>query len=334
MVSAKGHSMGDLNLQVDWKNLQSGLEQTTVTPTAPHGSQQPVGLGIVHFAQHAKTVSLLPPLANSDHASVRFELLEGFSDAALLPTPDFLKVNYDRLNEYLSNVDWLGLFNNYVSMDDIYWRFCKTIYKALALFVPLKVSSASQHQVPVATYRNIAALSERTLIFRILYFLELPSIQEKVTYPNLDNPSLGNQASLKRLHQYVRCKFKSKTPLPTLKDLCGSTLFSEPSKGSSTWCYLQERSMTVRVGTSFSSRYPCTSGVPQGGVLSPLLFLIYTVELPQLLKTCPDIRVQIYADDIKVYCAYETEGRDVMYHALKLSVERMCEWSTSWGISY
>ncbi|KAK6055779.1 endonuclease/exonuclease/phosphatase family protein [Cooperia oncophora] len=157
MVSAQVNSIivGDLNLQVDWKNLradnassaafldffqESGLEQHVLQPT--HGSNT---LDLVLSTSHSiQNVSLLPPLANSDHASVRFELLEGFSDAALLPTPDFLKVNYDRLNEYLSNVDWLGLFNNYVSMDDIYRRFCKTVYKALTLFVPLNEPSKAQ----------------------------------------------------------------------------------------------------------------------------------------------------------------------------------------------
>ena len=43
--------------------------------------------------------------------------------------------------------------------------------------------------------------------------------------------------------------------------------------------YLDGRNMCVKVENSFSERYPCTSGVPQGGVLSPLLFLAYTYDL-------------------------------------------------------
>uniref|UniRef100_A0A0N4WGI2 Reverse transcriptase domain-containing protein n=1 Tax=Haemonchus placei TaxID=6290 RepID=A0A0N4WGI2_HAEPC len=90
--------------------------------------------------------------------------------------------------------------------------------------------------------------------------------------------------------------------------------------------------LTVRVGTSFSESYTCTSGVPQGGVLSPLLFLIYTIELPELLKTGSDIHVQIYADDIKIYAAYEDASTSSAQQALRLSVERMNEWASSWDI--
>ncbi|KAK6037481.1 hypothetical protein COOONC_25013, partial [Cooperia oncophora] len=161
---------------VDWKNLragntssaafldffqESGLEQHVLQPT--HGSNT-LDL-VLSTSPSIQNVSLRPPLANSDHASVRFELLEGFSYAALLPTPDFLNVNYDRLNEYLSNVDWLGLFNNYVSMDDIYRRFCKTVYKALALFVPLKFPQLRPFKYPLHI-RNLLAQKER--LFRIL----------------------------------------------------------------------------------------------------------------------------------------------------------------------
>uniref|UniRef100_W6NRX8 RNA-directed DNA polymerase (Reverse transcriptase) domain containing protein n=1 Tax=Haemonchus contortus TaxID=6289 RepID=W6NRX8_HAECO len=96
--------------------------------------------------------------------------------------------------------------------------------------------------------------------------------------------------------------------------------------------YLYGGSLTVRVGISFSGSYACTSGVPQGGVLSPLLFLIYTIELPQLLKTCSDIHVQIYADDIKVYAAYDDTNSGIVQQALRLSMERVNEWASSWDI--
>ncbi|KAK6052161.1 hypothetical protein COOONC_10334, partial [Cooperia oncophora] len=244
MVSAQVNSIivGDLNLQVDWKNLradnassaafldffqESGLEQHVLQPT--HGSNT---LDLVLSTSHSiQNVSLLPPLANSDHASVRFELLEGFSDAALLPTPDFLKVNYDRLNEYLSNVDWLGLFNNYVSMDDIYRRFCKTVYKALTLFVPLKFPQRRPIKYPLHI-RNLLAQKER--LFRILDNPMSCPLYRKVCrdvdyhlkkfVSNLER-HLGNQASLKRLHQYVR-----HTEGPMLKHLGKyfASVFSAP----------------------------------------------------------------------------------------------------------
>lgn len=41
--------------------------------------------------------------------------------------------------------------------------------------------------------------------------------------------------------------------------------------------YLHERYMTVKIGGKFSDRHHCC-GVPQGGALSHLLFLIYTMD--------------------------------------------------------
>lgn len=96
--------------------------------------------------------------------------------------------------------------------------------------------------------------------------------------------------------------------------------------------YLHERYMTVRVKNSYSTRYQCTSGVPQGGVLSPLLFLMYTIELPMLLKTHPDIRVQMYADDIKLYCAYTQDSSSEISSALRTSIARLVSWTSDHSI--
>ncbi|EYC35206.1 hypothetical protein Y032_1116g3629 [Ancylostoma ceylanicum] len=44
--------------------------------------------------------------------------------------------------------------------------------------------------------------------------------------------------------------------------------------------FLENRTYQVRIDDCFSTVYGTSSGVPQGGVLSPLLFLVYTCDLP------------------------------------------------------
>ncbi|KAK6755577.1 hypothetical protein RB195_014133 [Necator americanus] len=77
--------------------------------------------------------------------------------------------------------------------------------------------------------------------------------------------------------------------------------------------FLNMRSMTVKAGHGYSAKFPCTSGVLQGGVLIPLLFLIYTVDLPSVLRTSPLVKVQMYADDIKIYGIHDDEN----YHEVR-----------------
>ena len=63
--------------------------------------------------------------------------------------------------------------------------------------------------------------------------------------------------------------------------------------------FLSNRSQTVVLENDKSTEVPVTSGVPQGSVLGPILFLIYINDLPDNLRS----KVRLFADDTAVYLA-------------------------------
>lgn len=61
--------------------------------------------------------------------------------------------------------------------------------------------------------------------------------------------------------------------------------------------FLSNRRIRVIYGGSHADWYPIYSGVPQGAVLSPLLFLAYINDLPDY---CPTADIALFADDISL----------------------------------
>ena len=64
--------------------------------------------------------------------------------------------------------------------------------------------------------------------------------------------------------------------------------------------YLENRVYCVQIGRSFSSKKRLERGVPQGSVLGPILFCIYTIGLSQLLRR-HGVKFKLYADDTQFY---------------------------------
>ena len=68
--------------------------------------------------------------------------------------------------------------------------------------------------------------------------------------------------------------------------------------------YLQDRSQCVYVGKDVSKTFPVVCGVPQGSVLGPLLYTMYTKSIGEIYQR-HNVLHHCYADDIQLYCAAE-----------------------------
>ncbi len=81
--------------------------------------------------------------------------------------------------------------------------------------------------------------------------------------------------------------------------------------------WLSGRKQRVRVEESYSPYSHVSSGVPQGSVLGPLLFLIYVNDLPRVVHQC---KLKLFADDCKLYFGVKTanDGRLMQFDLCKV----------------
>jgi len=91
--------------------------------------------------------------------------------------------------------------------------------------------------------------------------------------------------------------------------------------------FLNEREQQVKVGASLSSWSPVRSGIPQGSVLGPTLFLIYINDLPEVVTNM----VKLFADDTKLYRTISTPADTV---GLQDDLNNLHKWSEDWQLSF
>ena len=71
--------------------------------------------------------------------------------------------------------------------------------------------------------------------------------------------------------------------------------------------YLSDREQHVSLNGTISQALKVASGVPQGSILGPLLFTIYTANLFTFMDHCEP---HFYADDTQIYLFFDSNDRD------------------------
>ncbi|KAK4321887.1 hypothetical protein Pmani_007350 [Petrolisthes manimaculis] len=94
--------------------------------------------------------------------------------------------------------------------------------------------------------------------------------------------------------------------------------------------FLLDRSMRVSVGGSLSNNVPITSGVPQGSVLGPLLFLIYVNYIGSSL-TC---KYMMFADDLKLFLHHPGDPSSPASAILQFNIDTLAATASSWGLKF
>jgi hypothetical protein len=92
--------------------------------------------------------------------------------------------------------------------------------------------------------------------------------------------------------------------------------------------YLQGRQQAVRVDRALSDWCDLATGVPQGGILSPLLFSIF------INFITPELRCSyhLYADDLQLYDHCNVSDLSVIINKLNLDLLHIQRWSEKFGL--
>ena len=91
--------------------------------------------------------------------------------------------------------------------------------------------------------------------------------------------------------------------------------------------FLIGRQQRVSVKGMYSDWSNVTSGVPQGSVLRPVLFVIFVNDLPEILESW----CTMYADDTKVSSTVQTESER---QTMQADIDKLVDWADKWQLRF
>ena len=224
--------------------------------------------------------------------------------------------------------------------------FMPDALKIASLSLRLKKPTADFKQFsnfrPISNLKFISKLIEKSVAVQLTKHVMTNHLDE--TFQSAYKEFHSTETALLRVHNDILCSLdQNKSVILLLLDLSAAfdtvdhaILISRLSsrfgvKGTAlAWfkCYLASRQQFVNVEGSMSSRRPLLRGVPQGSVLGPLLYLVYTAPIADIIKK-HDLLYHLYADDTQLFISFNTDCCADIDEA-KMLVERCVEEIDLW----
>ena len=94
--------------------------------------------------------------------------------------------------------------------------------------------------------------------------------------------------------------------------------------------FLQNRNQCVVIENVSSDYSPVISGIIQGSVLGPTLFILYINDLIDCIPC--NVHSPLFADDLKLYSSFEVESISMFIADLQLAIDLIFEWASKWQL--
>ena len=86
------------------------------------------------------------------------------------------------------------------------------------------------------------------------------------------------------------------------------------------------RCQTIKIGSTLSALSKLIYGIPQGSVLGPLLFSLYTAPLIIIIRLHPHIKFYFYVDDTQLYIHISHKNASAALCKLKACLHDVQQW--------
>ena len=93
--------------------------------------------------------------------------------------------------------------------------------------------------------------------------------------------------------------------------------------------FVEDRTASLKIENITGPKFSLMSGVPQGSVLSPTLFIFYTSDLENPSENCVDVS---FADDITQIIKYPLRSKEILANITSQEIKRINEFENKWKI--
>ena len=90
--------------------------------------------------------------------------------------------------------------------------------------------------------------------------------------------------------------------------------------------YLSDRCQTIKIGSTLSGLSKLIYGIPQGSVLGPLLFSLYTRPFSKIIHLHPHIKFHFYVDDTQLYIHLSHKNASAALAKLNACLHDVQQW--------